>query len=83
MIQPVKAEEGTAVDGGSNDIYLNPSSIHAALSSAVREARLRHKLLGQPVVEWRDGQVVLVPAEEIEIVEPNHASKTSDESQTP
>ena len=82
MIQPVTAGGGSAA-GDSNDIYLNPSSIHAALSSAVREARLRHKLLGQPVVEWRDGQVVLVPAEEIEIVEPSHSSKTPDESRTP
>ena len=80
MIQPVTTEAGSTA---SDDIYLNPSSIHAALSSAVREARLRHKLLGQSVVEWRDGQVVLVPADEIEIVEPNHTSKPTNESPTP
>jgi len=80
MIQPAAADAGGTA---SDDIYLNPSSIHAALSSAVREARLRHKLLGQPVVEWRDGQVVLVPPDEIEIVEPNHTSKSSNESRIP
>ncbi|MCX7410354.1 MAG: hypothetical protein NTZ32_19945 [Planctomycetales bacterium] len=78
MIQPVTSA-GSSTAGDSNDIYLNPSSVHAALSSAIREARLRHKLLGQPVVEWRDGQVVLVPAEEIEIVEPTQTSKSSNE----
>lgn len=78
MIQAV-TDIDSKKSGDSNDIYLDPSSIRTALSSAVREARLRHKLLGQPVVEWRDGQVVLVPAEEIEIVEPTQTSKTSNE----
>lgn len=77
MIQAVTDNNKQA--GDSKDIYSDPSSIRAALSSAVREARLRHKLLGQPVVEWRDGKVVLVPAEEIEIVEPTQTSKTSNE----
>ena len=81
MIQAVTDTDKQISD--SNDIYLDPSSIRTALSAAVREARLRHKLLGQPVVEWRDGQVVLVPAEEIEIVEPTPTSKTSNESRTP
>ncbi len=48
-------EEGTAID--------------AALTAAVREAVLRHKRLGQPIVEWRDGRVVLTPPEEIEVDE--------------
>lgn len=82
MIQAV-TDSDSKNSGDSNDIYLDPSSIRTALSSAIREARLRHKLLGQPVVEWRDGQIVLVPAEEIEIVEPTQTSKTSDEQRTP
>ena len=69
MIQPVPKADDNA-NSESDDIYLNPTSIHAALASAARDARLRHKLLGQPVVEWQDGRVVLVPPEEIEIVEP-------------
>ncbi len=34
---------------------------------AAREAYARHKALGIPVVIWRDGQVVEVPPEEIEV----------------
>lgn len=43
---------------------------------AVRDAVLRHKLLGQPIVVWRDGQVVWVPPEEIEVApeEPPHSA---------
>ena len=87
MIQSGPTESDRATTE-SNDMYLNPTSIHAALASAVREARLRHKLLGQPVVEWQNGRVVLVPPEEIEIVEPtpvqtNQPRQTSNESQTP
>ena len=87
MIQPVPIESDRA-NSESDDMYLNPTSIHAALASAVREARLRHKLLGQPVVEWQNGRVVLVPPEEIEIVEPTSVqttqpSMTSNELRTP
>ncbi|HET6883084.1 MAG TPA: hypothetical protein VFI31_23145 [Pirellulales bacterium] len=49
-------DEGTAID--------------AALKAAVREAVLRHKRLGQPIVEWRDGRAVLTPPEEIVVEEP-------------
>ena len=83
MIQPAPKSDGDHFVKGYPSSRLDPEAVRASISDAVREARLRHKLLGQPVVEWRDGQVVLVPAEEIEIVEPNHASKTSDEQRTP
>lgn len=33
---------------------------------AVEEAVRDHKRAGNPIAEWRDGQVVLVPPEEIE-----------------
>ena len=46
------------------------SAIDAALKTAVREAVLRHKRLGQPIVEWRDGRAVLTPPEEIVVDEP-------------
>lgn len=46
-------EEGTPID--------------EAIAEGVREARRRHKLLGNPVAEWRDGKVVIVPPEEIEL----------------
>jgi hypothetical protein len=38
-----------------------------AMRKAVREAVLRHKLLGQPIAVSRDGKVVWIPPEEIEV----------------
>jgi glutaredoxin-related protein len=35
------------------------------MSRAVRDAVRTHKLLGQPIVTWRDGQVVVLPPEQI------------------
>jgi hypothetical protein len=48
-------------------LFEEGTEIDAALRSAVREAVLRHKRLGQPIVEWRDGRVVLTPPDEIEV----------------
>lgn len=39
--------------------------IDRAIEKAVREAIRRHKRLGEPIAVWRDGRVVVVPAEEI------------------
>jgi len=36
---------------------------------AVWDALRRHKRLGQEIVVWRDGKVVIVPPEEIEVPE--------------
>ena len=41
-----------------------------AVRKAVREAVLRHKLLGNPIAVWRDGKVVWIPPEEIEVPPP-------------
>jgi hypothetical protein len=41
-----------------------------AMRKAVREAVLRHKLLGQPIAVGRDGKVVWIRPEEIEIPPP-------------
>lgn len=41
--------------------------ITEALREAGRDARRRHKALDYPIVIWRDGRVVEVPPEEIEI----------------
>ena len=38
-----------------------------AMKLAVSEAIARHKALGQSIVIWRDGKVVVVPPEEIEL----------------
>jgi hypothetical protein len=49
------------------DIMLDTDLVERALREAVTQALIRHKRLGTPIVVWRDGQVVWIPAEEIEI----------------
>ena len=45
--------------------FADGPAIERAMALAVREAVLRHKRLGESIVVWRDGQVVVVPPEEI------------------
>lgn len=54
------------------EIVRDQARIQAALNRAVHEALRRHKLLGQPIVGWRDGQVVWIPPEEIELNGADH-----------
>lgn len=49
------------------DFYSDNRALTEAMGAAVREALRTHKLLGEPIVVWRDGQVVWVPADEIEL----------------
>ena len=73
MIQPIERNaSGRELDA----IYDDKEKIHAALVEGVRDARRWHKRMGLPIVEWRDGQVVWIPAEEIEDVEPTDANVT-------
>lgn len=48
-------------------ILLDGNAIQEAQRETWREVLDRHKRLGHPIVVWRDGQVVWIPAEEIEI----------------
>lgn len=41
----------------------------AALRRAARSALLEHKRAGNPVASWKDGKVVIIPAEEISVEE--------------
>ena len=43
--------------------------MEAAMNRAIRQALLRHKRLGESIAVWRDGRVVIVPPEEIEVDE--------------
>ena len=43
--------------------------VDEAVRKATREALLMHKKLGQPVVGWKDGKVVWITADEIEVEE--------------
>jgi hypothetical protein len=40
-----------------------------ALKEAVAEAIAEHKRRGNPIAIWRDGKVVVIPAEEIVVPE--------------
>ena len=48
-------------------IFAEGTLIDRALAKAVRETLILHKKLGYPAALWRDGEVVWVPADEIEI----------------
>jgi hypothetical protein len=42
-------------------------AIEAVLRRAVNHALLMHKRAGNPIAAWKDGKVVWIPAEEIEV----------------
>jgi hypothetical protein len=48
-------------------MMIDGTEIDEALRRAVREALLRHKKLGNSIAVWRDGKVVIVPPEEIQV----------------
>jgi hypothetical protein len=55
----------------SADLYKNHrAEIEAALNEAVRDALLDHKRAGNPIAVWRDGKVVIIPANEIPVDDP-------------
>ena len=49
-----------------------------ALKKAVAKTIADHKRTGDPIVIWRDGKVVKIPAEQIEIREPDAEYQTLD-----
>jgi len=50
--------------------------IDEAVRMGVRIALIRHKKLGNPVVAWRDGKVVWIPPEDIQVDdEPGDAAR--------
>lgn len=53
-------------------ILADTERVTAAVRQAGRDARLKHKQLGVPIVVWRDGKIVEIPPEEI-VVEPPSA----------
>jgi uncharacterized damage-inducible protein DinB len=54
-------------DKDSSSFFLDRDAITNAMGEAVQDALRKHKLLGQSIVTWRDGKVVTVPPEEIEL----------------
>ncbi len=49
------------------DFYSDQAALQKAMGRAVYDTLRIHKLLGHPIVIWRDGKVVWVPPEEIEL----------------
>ena len=47
------------------DALKDKALIEKAMREAIQDAVRTHKLLGQPIVIWREGKVVIVPPEEI------------------
>ena len=50
-----------------SEAFGNKELITKALARAVREALIRHKKAGNPVVVWQDGKIVWLKPEDIEI----------------
>jgi hypothetical protein len=48
-------------------LFRDGKEIYRVLREAVKDALRVHKLLGQSIVVWKDGKVVIVPPEEISI----------------
>ena len=52
----------------TNDYFAeHAKDIEKILQRAVNHALLMHKRLGNPIAIWKDGKVVIVPPDEIEI----------------
>lgn len=55
----------------------HPTAVDEALREGVRRALLMHKRLGHSVVVWRDGKVVWLKPEEIEVDENGNGDRAN------
>jgi hypothetical protein len=53
------------IELSSNVLLVHAKALEKVMQRAVREALLGHKRAGNPIAVWRDGQVVVIPPEEI------------------
>jgi hypothetical protein len=51
--------------------FNNTDLITKALAKGVREAMIKHKQAGKPIVVWRNEKIVWIPADEIQIEDEN------------
>jgi hypothetical protein len=49
------------------DLIRDAEKIGKLFQLAVREELIKHKCAGNPIAVWKDGKVVIIPSEEIEI----------------
>jgi hypothetical protein len=71
MIQPHRVAD-------VGELLADSERVTDAVRRAGREAGLRHKQLGVPLVVWRDGQIVHVPPEEIVVDLPSSPAALSE-----
>jgi hypothetical protein len=64
--EPVAAAADLAVDAHLQKVF-DPDDIMAAINRAVRAALLRHKERGESIVVWRDGKIVTLGPDEIDV----------------
>ena len=50
-----------------SELFREGTPIDQALARAARDALLLHKRIGNAVAVWRDGRVVHIPADQIQI----------------
>ncbi|TVM04270.1 MAG: hypothetical protein CV087_01120 [Candidatus Brocadia sp. WS118] len=50
-----------------SEAFANPGKITHALTQGVREALVKHKQAGNPVVVWHNGKIVWLKPEEIPV----------------
>jgi hypothetical protein len=60
-----------------DDLFTDHQAVLRAINKAGREAMLEHKRLGNPIADWRDGKVVIVQSEDIEIPPAVETRKTN------
>ena len=58
-------------NGNENQVHLDPKRIEAAMQRGVRQALWEHKQLGHHIIVWRDGKIVRLPPEEIDVEKPS------------
>ena len=63
----MKQSEGVKPD--IDELFEHPTAIDEALREGTRDALRFHKRMGNPVVVWRDGKIVWLKPEEIEVEE--------------
>lgn len=52
-----------------SSVMRDPKKIRDAMQRGINDALLKHKKMGNPVCEWRDGKVVWIQPEDIVINE--------------
>ncbi len=57
----------TEIEKSIDEIFEEGTLIDRALEQAVKEALLKHKQAGNPIVIWKDGKAVWLQPEEIPV----------------